>query len=115
MAKWRRRRSPDASDDADSGTAIIARTKTIQTGLIILNAASVKPYAAPATKYANDVAVPACNDNGEQGDPRPPQVQENLEVAVVSLVRAPRVNPPELFESLPEPETFKARPQQRVL
>ena len=42
-----------------SGTAIIAKTKTIQTGLIILNAASVKPYAVPATKYAS-LSPPVC-------------------------------------------------------
>src|SRR5438132_7032980 len=59
---------------------------------------------------ADDVPVPGRDDEGEHGHSCPPQVQENLEVTVVSLVQTPG-KLPECLESIPEPEALEAGPK----
>src|SRR5262245_54268400 len=75
---------------------------------------SESAYPRVLAKHTDDVPVSSGHDDDEQSQSCPSQVQEDLKVAVVRLVRVPPVNPPELLDPLPEPEALEAGPEQRV-
>ena len=67
----------------------------------------------PAERDDN-IMVTGHDNYSQQGYSYPPQVQKDLQVAVVSLIRMPPVDTPDFLESQPEPEALEARPVQWV-